>query len=123
MAAEYEIKEIGFIGSLWQGEFNSPLNVGKTIEVINVPNTVESGRHQSIFLSTNENVDIQKLNSQLPDIQNYYEMGKLNEKTLDELSLYTKIDKSFLSSLDVLLKIGFIWCHVYCAVLFSVVLL
>jgi|LakMenEpi03Aug12_release.lakeMendotaPanAssembly.Ray.scaffolds.fasta_scaffold11485_8 hypothetical protein len=104
MAAEYEIKEIGFIGSLWQGEFNSPLNVGKTIEVINVPNTVESGRHQSIFLSTNENVDIQKLNSQLPDIQNYYEMGKLNEKTLDELSLYTKIDKSFLSSLDVLYR-------------------
>ncbi len=104
MAAEYEIKEIGFIGSLWQGEFNSPLNVGKTIEVINVPNTIESGRHQSIFLATKENIDIQKLNSQLPDTQTYYEMGKISTAILDELGLYTKIDKSFLMGLDVLYR-------------------
>ena len=41
MAAEYEIKEVGFIGSLWQGEFNSSLNIGKTAEITNVLNTIE----------------------------------------------------------------------------------
>lgn len=41
MAAEYEIKNIGYIGSLWQENFQPPINVGKTIEVANVPKTIE----------------------------------------------------------------------------------
>jgi hypothetical protein len=104
MAAEYEIKEVGFIGSLWQGEFNSPINVGKTIEVTNVPNTIESGRRQSIFISTNENLDVQKFNNQLPDLRYYYEFGKLVGQALEDLSRYTKIDKTFLSNLEVLYR-------------------
>jgi hypothetical protein len=104
MAVEYEIKEVGFIGSLWQGEFNSPINVGKTIEVTNVPNTIESGRRQSIFISTNEDLDVKKFNDQLPDLRYYYELGKLTGQPLEDLSRYTKIDKTFLSSLEVLYR-------------------
>ena len=33
MASVYEIRELGFIGSLWRGKTDSPKNVGKTFEV------------------------------------------------------------------------------------------
>jgi len=33
MASVYEIKELGFIGSLWRGKTDSPKNVGRTFEV------------------------------------------------------------------------------------------
>lgn len=104
MAAEYEIKEVGFIGSLWQGEFNSSLNIGKTAEITNVLNTIESGRRQSIFLSTEENIDIEKLNKQLPDDNFYYEIGSLGGSQLDDLATYTKIDKQFLANKKVLFR-------------------
>ena len=104
MALEYEIKEVGFIGSLWQGDFNTPINVGKTVEVINVPNTINSGRNQSIFLTTKENVDIDKLTRQLPDVEYYYETGRLSSQTLDDLATYTKVDRNFLAGLDVLYR-------------------
>lgn len=104
MAAEYEIKEVGFIGSLWQGEFNSSLNIGKTAEITNVLNTIESGRRQSVFFASEENVDIQQINNQLPDENFYFEIGSLVGKTLDDLSVYTKIDREFLRNQKVLFR-------------------
>lgn len=102
MAAEYEIKEIGFVGSLWQGEFLSPINIGKTVEITNVLNTIEQMRRQSVFFSTNENFDLDKLNKQTPDSNFYYEIGKLSYSVLNDLSINTKIDKGFLEKQTVL---------------------
>lgn len=104
MAAEYEIKEVGFIGSLWRGGYDSPLNVGKTVEITNVPNTIETSRRQSIFLTTKENLDLERLNAQLPDSEFHYEIGKLPANELDEISIYTKIDKTFLQTQNVLFR-------------------
>lgn len=104
MAAEYEIKEIGFIGSLWQGEYNAPLNVGKTFEITNVLNTIESGRRQSVFFTTKENVDPIKLTSQLPDLEFRYESGRLPPEVTNDLSTYTKIDLNFLQTSPVLFR-------------------
>ena len=104
MAAEYEIKEVGFIGSLWRGGYDSPLNVGKTVEITNVPNTIETSRRQSIFLTTKEDIDIVRLNQQLPDSEFYYEFGKLPSTEVDDISIYTKIDKQFLQNQTVLFR-------------------
>ena len=104
MAAEYEIKEVGFIGSLWRGGYDSPLNVGKTVEIANVPNTIETSRRQSIFLTSKENLDLDRLNAQLPDSEFHYEIGKLPANELDEISIYTKIDKTFLQTQNVLFR-------------------
>ena len=104
MAAEYEIKEVGFIGSLWRGGFDSPLNVGKTVEVTNVPNTIETSRRQSVFFTTKENIDLLRLNQQLPDTEFRYELGRLPQNELDDISIYTKIDKQFLQNQTVLFR-------------------
>jgi hypothetical protein len=104
MAAEYEIKEVGFIGSLWRGGYDSPLNVGKTVEITNVPNTIETSRRQSIFFTTKEDIDIVRLNQQLPDSEFYYEFGKLPSTEVDDISIYTKIDKQFLQNQTVLFR-------------------
>jgi len=104
MAAEYEIKEVGFIGSLWRGGYDSPLNVGKTVEITNVPNTIETSRRQSIFLTTKADIDIVRLNQQLPDSEFYYEFGKLPSTEVDDISIYTKIDKQFLQNQTVLFR-------------------
>ena len=104
MAAEYEIKEVGFIGSLWRGGYDSPLNVGKTVEITNVPNTIETSRRQSIFLTTKEDIDIVRLNQQLPDSEFYYEFGKLPSTEVDDISIYTKIDNQFLQNQTVLFR-------------------
>lgn len=98
MAAEYEIKEVGFIGSLWRGVYDSPLNVGKTIEVTNVLNTIETTRRQSVFFTSKEDVDLNRLNRQLPDEEFYYELGKIPQNELDDISTYTKISKDFLQN-------------------------
>lgn len=104
MAAEYEIKEVGFIGSLWRGGYDSPLNVGKTVEITNVPNTIETSRRQSIFFTTKEDIDIVRLNQQLPDSEFYYEFGKLPSTEVDDISIYAKIDKQFLQNQTVLFR-------------------
>lgn len=104
MAAEYEIKEVGFIGSLWRGGYDSPLNIGKTTEVTNVPNTIETSKRQSIFFTSKENIDVVRLNQQLPDFQFYYELGKLPKSEIDEISIYTKIDRQFLQNQTVLFR-------------------
>ena len=104
MAAEYEIKEVGFIGSLWRGGFDSPLNVGKTVEVTNVPNTIETSRRQSVFFTTKENIDLLRLNQQLPDTEFRYELGRLPQNELDDISIYTKIDKQFLQDQTILFR-------------------
>jgi hypothetical protein len=104
MAAEYEIKEVGFIGSLWRGGYDSPLNIGKTIEVTNVPNTIETSRRQSIFITAKEGIDIVRLNSQLPDVEFQFEFGKLTDSELEDISIHTKIDKTFLQQQEILFR-------------------
>lgn len=103
MAAEYEIKEVGFIGSLWRGQFSTPLDIGKTFEIANVPNTVNTGRNQSIFLTAKEDLDISILNKQVPD-GFVYEIGKLSPDTVQDLFVNTKIDKRFLEEQTVLFR-------------------
>jgi len=113
MAAEYEIKEVGYIGSVWQGNFNNPVNVGKTIQISNIPNVIELGGIDPInlgryrvatFFTEKENVDIQKLNNQLPDSSYYFEIGKLTTDVIEEIFLQSKIDKDFLQRQDVLYR-------------------
>lgn len=104
MAAEYEIKEVGFIGSLWQGNFEFPLQVGRTIEVANVPNTIEAGGYskKAIYFASKENLDIDRITNQYPDANKYYAIGKLSPSDVNQLEQDTKISSDFLNTLDAL---------------------
>ena len=111
MAAEYEIREIGFIGSAWQGDFGTPINVGKTFQVLNVPNTIELGGvdpknlgkyRVSIHFTEQDQLDIRVLNKQLPSTDDYFEIGKLPSNVIEELYVQCKISKEFLQKQDVL---------------------
>lgn len=104
MANEYEIKDVGFIGSLWQGEFNTPLLVGKTIEIINVPNTIQNGGKQAIYFTSTSNIDTQKLTNQLPDVGLYYKIDKLSEKEVQNLLISVKLDPEFTRNQQVLYR-------------------
>lgn len=99
MAAAYEIKEIGFIGSLWQGEYNFPISIGKTVEITHVLNTIETGRRQSIFFATSEKFDLIKLNKQVDYSSFYYEYSSIRGALSDSLGFYTKIGVSFIDGL------------------------
>lgn len=111
MAAEYEIREIGFIGSVWQGDFGTPINVGKTFQVLNVPNTIELGGvdprnlgkyRVSVHFTEQDQIDIRVLNKQLPSSDDYFEIGKLPSNVIDEINIQSKISKEFLQKQDVL---------------------
>jgi hypothetical protein len=108
MAAEYEISELGFIGSFWQGNFGTATNVGKTLEVANVPGVIEYGGRErnlanssvAIYFTEMDlatiNSDIQRLNSYLPS-NLYFELGSLPPNVLDDLATGAKINRQFLS--------------------------
>lgn len=111
MAAEYEIREVGFIGSVWQGDFNTPVNVGKTFQVLNVPNTIELGNidplslgryRVSVYFTEQDSLDLKSLNKQLPSSDDYFEIGKLSSSLIDEIFIQSKISKEFLQKQDVL---------------------
>lgn len=104
MAAEYEIKNIGYIGSLWQDNFQPPINVGKTIEVANVPNTIERGGYSkaAVYFGSKENLDIDKLTRQYPDDSKYYSIRRLTQSEADELQQATKLSAEFSKQLDAL---------------------
>lgn len=104
MAAEYEIKEVGFVGSLWQGNFEFPIQVGRTIEITNVPNTIEAGGYskKAIYFASKENLDIDRITNQYPDPNKYYAIGKLSPSDISELEQDTKISSDFLNTLDAL---------------------
>lgn len=104
MAAEYEIKNIGYIGSLWQDNFQPPINVGKTIEVANVPNTIERGGYSkaAVYFGSKENLDIDKLTRQYPDDSKYYSIRRLTQSEADDLQQTTKLSAEFSKQLDAL---------------------
>lgn len=104
MAAKYEITEVGFIGSLWQGDFIQPINVGRTVEITHVLKTIDSGRRQSIFLSSNQDLDIDKVNSYLPTNEFVFEKGKISDKTKEDLFIRTDIKTEFFSNQTVLFR-------------------
>lgn len=105
MASEYEIREVGFVGSIWNGVYIDPILVGRTIEVTNVPNTIESGGiKKSVFYATNYKMDLSKLNKQSPDKSLYYEITHLDESTIDSIFLDTKVSKEYLKRQRVLCR-------------------
>lgn len=99
MAAAYEIKEIGFIGSLWQGEYNFPINIGKTVEITHVLNTIETSKRQSIFFATSEKFDLIKLNKQIAYSTFYYEYSSIRGAYSDSLGFYMQVAPSFIEGL------------------------
>ena len=106
MAAEYEVKEIGYIGSIWGGTFGQPKIVGRTIQVINVPNTIENGgwAPSAVYFTNKDDIDLTVFNQQMPvfpDGRKVYGIGKPNNRELNEISRISKVSTDYLSSLNV----------------------
>lgn len=105
MANEYEIKSVGFIGSLWQGEFNTPLLVGETLQVTNLTTLLNgNGFKSSIYFASNENLDIDKLTSQIPESNLYFKVGKLNQSEIDDLKTSVYLNPEFSKNTSVLFR-------------------
>ena len=107
MAAEYEVNEIGYIGSIWNGITTPSTVVGKTIQVTNVPNTIEAGGWApfAAYFTNKDDIDLNAFNRQLPffiDVGKWsYNTRRLNKAELDEIYNATKISTDYLSKLDV----------------------
>jgi len=108
MAAEYEVNEIGYIGSIWGGTFGQPKIVGRTIQVINVPNTIQgtfgSVNETSIYFANKDELDLSVFNKQLPtfpDGRKTYSIKKLRYNELQDISNKTKVSSDYLDTLTV----------------------
>jgi len=112
MASEYEVKDIGYIGSLWQGQDSQPIYVGRTLQVINNPNTILygfGGTKVAAYFADKTNVDLDTFNRQYPQStpQPRYSVSKLPEQILRQIESETRISYQFLKNLDVIqLKAG-----------------
>lgn len=112
MAFEYEVRDIGYIGSLWQGENSEPTYVGRTLQVINNPNTILygfGGTKVAAYFADKTNVDFDVFNRQYPlsSPQPRYTVSRLPEQILRQIESETRISYEFLKNLDVLqLKSG-----------------
>lgn len=109
MAAEYEVNEIGYIGSIWGGNFSQPKIVGRTIQVINVPNAIEGtfggANEVSVFFTNKDDIDINSFNKQFPDSpsgKKSYDIKRLKFSQIEEISKKTKVSSDYLSGLTVL---------------------
>lgn len=104
MANEYDIEEgIGYIGSLWQGQYNTPSLVGNVYQIINGPNTISSPLVESIYVTSDKDLDITTLNKQLPD-STYFKLGKLSESQVKDLESAVKLDPEWTRNQTVLFK-------------------
>lgn len=106
MAAEYEVNEIGYIGSIWGGTFGQPKIVGRTIQVVNVPNTIESGgwTPSAVYFTNKDDIDLNVFNNQLPlfpDGKRMYGIKKLRTRELQEIVNASKVSIDYLSGLNV----------------------
>jgi hypothetical protein len=106
MAAEYEVNEIGYIGSIWGGTFGIPKIVGRTIQVANVPNTIESGGYvpSAVYFTNKDDIDLNVFNNQLPlfpDGKRMYGIKKLKIRELQEIVNASKVSIDYLSGLNV----------------------
>lgn len=107
MAAEYEVNEIGYIGSIWGGVFGQPKIVGRTIQVANIPNTIESGgwAPSAVYFTNKDDIDINAFNRQLPsfpDGKKMYGIRRLNSQELQEIFNQSKVSTDYLSGLNVI---------------------
>lgn len=105
MANEYEIKDVGYVGSLWQGTYNSPVLVGSTFEVINVPNTINNGGYKkSICFASKVGINTDKLTKQTPEDGVYYKIGNLPESEVQNLLTSAKLDPEYSRKQKVLFR-------------------
>lgn len=105
MANEYEIKDVGYVGSLWQGIYNNPVLVGSTFEVINVPNTITNGGfRKSICFTSKTGISTDKLTSQSPEDGVYYKIGNLPESEVQNLFTSVKLDPEYSRKQKVLFR-------------------
>lgn len=105
MANEYEIKDVGYVGSLWQGTYNSPVLVGSTFEVVNVPNTINAGGYKkSICFASKVGINIDLLTKQTPDAGVYYKVGYLSEGEVQNLLTSAKLDPEYSRKQKVLFR-------------------
>lgn len=106
MANEYEIKDVGYVGSLWQGVYNTPILVGSTFEVINVPNTIKDGGSygKSIRFASKVGINIDNLTKQSPEDGAYYRIGNLPESEVQNLLIGAKLDPDYSRKQKVLFR-------------------
>lgn len=97
MASQYEINEVGFIGSIWQGQIAPPLPVGRTIEI-------HSNSSRTLLYTDISGVNIDALNAQLPDIDFKYEIGYLDDEAIRNLELFVNVTPEYARTLKVLMK-------------------
>lgn len=97
MAAIYEINEVGFLGSIWQGQIAAPIAVGRTVEII-------SNSSKTLFFAAKEDIDIQRFNEQEPDTDSYYEIGYLDDEEIRNLELFTNVSPIYSKTLTVLVR-------------------
>jgi hypothetical protein len=114
MAAEYEVNEIGYIGSIWGGTFGQPKIVGRTIQVINIPNTVQGtfggvlsggATETAVYFANKDDLDLNVFNRQLPtfpDGRKTYNTKRLRFNELQDISNKTKVSTDYLDTLTVL---------------------
>lgn len=133
MAIEYEIKDVGFIGSLWGGESNQPKKIGRTFElrIINqtpsqlIP-TVGSlsvsqpiingatlplgpqinpvGSRTHLFFTDSSNLNVSELNKNLSNSQFYFQEDILQSNIADDFFGQMKINPAFLKQSRVLFR-------------------
>lgn len=133
MASQYEIKELGFIGSLWRGKTDSPKNVGRTFEVRlitdnlpllddgaitlgnpTVPSPVRSvsnpqqrfytGGRTKLYFTDQTDLDLERLNKNLVNSDFYFEVGILPPIVYDDYLVQMKVDPSIFRQKKVLFR-------------------
>lgn len=117
MAAEYDVREIGYIGSIWLGETTPPKIVGRTIQVVNIPNTIEQGGWDpdgppsgqtppvAVYFTNKDDIDLNTFNKQLPSFfdgnKNSYNIKRLSQREINQIATTTKVAADYLSGLTV----------------------
>lgn len=120
MSSQYEIKEVGFIGSLWRGKSDQPKLIGRTFEVkisnelspirSVLPNlgtnrfATQIGSKTKIYLVDEDELDLNSLNKNLSDSDFYFEVGTLPSSTINDFYAQMKLEPSFLSNKQVLFR-------------------
>lgn len=117
MAAEYDVREIGYIGSIWLGENTPPNIVGRTIQVVNLPNTIQQGGWDpdgppsgqvppvAVYFANKDGIDLNAFNRQLPsyfDGKNSYNTKRLTSSQINQIASVTKVSANYLKDLDVI---------------------
>lgn len=116
MAAEYDVREIGYIGSIWLGETTPPKIVGRTVQIVNIPNTIEQGGWDpngppsgqvppvAVYFANKDDIDLNAFNRQLPSYpggKQNYNIKRLTQSQINQIANTTKVSANYLSGLTV----------------------